>query len=109
MNHAKNLVSILAATKVRNPREIILKEKPEVLIEIGAYIGYSAVSFADAMRNARPEEQFKVFSLELNSKLSQTVKDDVRLGGREQHVEVMKGDARECLAKIAEPLGPGVC
>lgn len=33
-------------------RDLIMREKPKMLVELGGYLGYSAVLFADAMVKA---------------------------------------------------------
>jgi len=46
---------------------LILKEKPKTIVELGGYTGYSAIVFGAAMREAHgSDEGLHVFSLEMN-------------------------------------------
>jgi len=46
---------------------LILKEKPKTVVELGGYTGYSAIVFGAAMREAHgSDEGLHIFSLEMN-------------------------------------------
>lgn len=50
--------------------DVIEKFKPKVLLECGGYCGFSAIKFADAMRQASGDSKLKYWCLEMNPKFA---------------------------------------
>jgi catechol O-methyltransferase len=83
--------------------DIIAQEKPRVFVELGGYIGYSAIFFADAMREAYPaNEKLEYWSLEFESEFAAIASKLVDLAGLGDIVKVVVGSADASLKKLKE-------
>ncbi|KAL7919737.1 S-adenosyl-L-methionine-dependent methyltransferase [Trichoderma austrokoningii] len=79
---------------------LITEEKPQTVVELGGYLGYSAILFADAMRRSNPSQQLRVFSLELSAEFSSIARELIQLAGLSDIVTVVTGPAEESLRKL---------
>lgn len=77
--------------------EIIRERKPEVMVELGGYCGYSTILFAEAVRSAGGKHYF---SLERSPKFAKVIQELVRIAGLEQFVEVIVGPSNEGIQKL---------
>ncbi|KAL7950374.1 S-adenosyl-L-methionine-dependent methyltransferase [Trichoderma barbatum] len=94
------LISI-GAHKAQILSDLVAEEKPQTLVELGGYLGYSAILFADAMRrNSKPDQQLRVWSLEMSSEFSAIARELVMLAGLSDIVKVVTGPAEELLRKL---------
>jgi catechol O-methyltransferase len=94
------LISI-GAHKSQVLSEIMINEKPKVIVELGGYLGYSAILFAETMRNAVPnDESFHVWSLELEPKFASIAETLIEIAGLSKYVTVVIGQAEENLSKL---------
>ncbi|RFU73554.1 s-adenosyl-l-methionine-dependent methyltransferase [Trichoderma arundinaceum] len=81
--------------------DLVAKEKPQILVELGGYLGYSAILFADAMRrNGLPDQQLRVLSLEMSAEFSSIARELIQLAGLSDIVTVITGPAEESLRKL---------
>ncbi|KAI6266489.1 hypothetical protein MCOR29_010061 [Pyricularia oryzae] len=80
--------------KGRTVREIIYKHKPATMVELGGYVGYSAVAFAAAAREAGGE---RYISIEHNPYFAHVIEKMVELAGLKEFVTVVVGDSTEAL------------
>lgn len=69
-------------------------------MELGGYLGYSAILFADAMRRSNPSQQLRVFSLELSAEFSSIARELIQLAGLSDIITVVTGPAEESLRKL---------
>lgn len=82
---------------------LITKEKPNVTVELGGYLGYSAILFADTMRRVHGVTQgIHVWSLELNSDFAAIAREMVELSGLTEMVTFIVGPAEVSLRQLKE-------
>jgi catechol O-methyltransferase len=79
--------------------DIIAKEKPKTLLEIGCYVGFSAILFGNEFRKAGGQ---KYLSLELNPTFAAVARELIALAGLDQTVEIIEGPCRESLRKLQQ-------
>jgi catechol O-methyltransferase len=81
----------------------IEKEKPKVVVELGGYLGYSAIFFADALRRVLPAgERFHVWSLEFEAKFAAIAEKLIDIAGLKEYVTVVVGPAEESLKRLQQ-------
>ncbi|KAF2764480.1 S-adenosyl-L-methionine-dependent methyltransferase, partial [Teratosphaeria nubilosa] len=82
---------------------------PKVFIEFGAYVGYSAVILAGALRDHNQGYPVKYYSLEINPVNAAITQSAVELAGLKNVVDVIVGPAGESLKRLvkAGKLGKG--
>ncbi|OJJ39942.1 hypothetical protein ASPWEDRAFT_37814 [Aspergillus wentii DTO 134E9] len=83
--------------KGRIVTDIIAQRKPSIMIELGGYVGYSTILFADAVRKAGGK---KYLSLELSPTFATVSKALVQLAGLDDIVEYMIGPCRDSLRAL---------
>ncbi|KAH6692092.1 S-adenosyl-L-methionine-dependent methyltransferase [Leptodontidium sp. MPI-SDFR-AT-0119] len=90
---------------------LIEKEKPAVLVEIGGYLGYSAILFADAMRRARDSQlasgtvrgqELRVWSIEISEDFASIARQFIDLAGLGDIIAVVVGTADVVLKKLKD-------
>jgi catechol O-methyltransferase len=93
----------IGSDKARILTSTIMEKKPKTFVEIGGYIGYSAIAFADAMQKALPEApagSLRVFSLELDPMSAAIAMSAVDLAGLGHIVKIITGPASESLSRL---------
>ena len=75
--------------------EAVKKKKPHRILEIGTYVGYSAVLMADAMHG-----KVKIISLEADPSNARVASENVNKAGFENIIEVKVGDAKKLIPKL---------
>lgn len=80
--------------------DIISQEKPTVFVELGGYMGYSAIWFGEAMRKARSGEKLMYLSLELEERFAKLAEELVQLAGLGDVVKFVVGPAGESLKNL---------
>lgn len=78
--------------KGRIVTDIIHEAKPEIMLELGGYCGYSTILFADAQRSAGGK---KYYSLERSSKFAKVIETLVDIAGLSNFVEMIVGPSNE--------------
>lgn len=82
---------------------IIAEEKPDVFVELGGYIGYSAILFGDAIRKAGGENSGRRFwSLEFDPLFASIAMNLIELAGLSDLVKVVVGDAEDSLKRLRD-------
>jgi catechol O-methyltransferase len=74
--------------------DLINKEKPRVMVELGGYVGYSAIAFAAALKDAGGGQYF---SLERNPEFAAVMTMLVDLAGLSDIVTVVVGSSSDAL------------
>lgn len=107
--HQDFLISV-GPDKARILTEMVAKEKPHVLVEVGGYLGYSAILFADAMRRARapgaaagslqPTPAPHVWSLEFRPAYAAVATEMMEIAGLSELVTVVTGPADQSLRRL---------
>lgn len=77
--------------------DLIAEVKPHTMIELGAYVGYSAILFGDAVRRAGGK---RYFSLELNPTFAAITNMLVELAGLRDIVRILVGRSDSSLHKL---------
>ncbi|KAJ5752492.1 hypothetical protein N7520_009409 [Penicillium odoratum] len=91
----------IGSDKGQKVHELIKKEKPSVLVELGGYVGYSAISFGDAMRQAAgPGESIRLWSLEMDPLIASIAMNIIDLAGLGDIVKVVVGPAADSMRRL---------
>ena len=77
--------------------EIIQNTKPNVMVELGGYCGYSTILFADAMRGVGGK---KYFCLERSPKFAHNIEVLVDLAGLNEIIDVIVGPSNESIKSL---------
>lgn len=81
--------------------DIIAKEQPSVFVELGGYIGYSAICFGHAMRQtSKPGQNVELLSLEFDPAIADIARNLIDLAGLSDIVTVVVGSAADSLRKL---------
>lgn len=78
--------------------ELIADVKPQVMVELGGYIGYSTILFADAVRKVGG----KLFSLERNPEFAAVIMSLVDLAGLSDVAKVVVGPSAASIKRLHE-------
>lgn len=76
---------------------LIMSTKPRTMIELGGYVGYSALLFGDAVRRAGGE---RYFSLERNPEFAAVIMSLVDLAGLSEVVKVIVGPSADSIKRL---------
>lgn len=76
---------------------VIAERKPSVMIELGGYVGYSAVLFGDAIRKNGGKQYL---SIEKNPEMAAVANQLVELAGLRDYVRVIVGASSEVLKEL---------
>lgn len=97
------LISI-GGHKAKILSDLIAKEKPSVVVELGGYLGYSAILFADVMRKNPGSEgkKFQVWSLEMSTEFAAIAEKLIDIAGLSDIVTVVVGPAEESIRMLKE-------
>ena len=77
--------------------DLIREHKPQVMVELGGYIGYSALVFGDALRSVGGK---RYFSLERNPEFAAVIMSLVDLAGLSEIVKVIIGSSAESIKRL---------
>jgi catechol O-methyltransferase len=78
--------------------DIIRERKPNVMVELGGYCGYSTILFADAMRSTGGGVYF---CLERSPKFAKNIEVLTEFAGLTEVVEVVVGPSNESIKKLS--------
>lgn len=76
---------------------IIVQKKPRTLVELGGYVGYSAIAFADMIRRGAGLTSFKVWSLEFDPRFAAIAEELIAMVDLSQFITVVVGAAGDSL------------
>ncbi|KAL8957913.1 MAG: hypothetical protein Q9193_004930 [Seirophora villosa] len=83
--------------KGRIVADLVAEVKPQVMVELGGYVGYSALLFGDAVRKAGGK---RYFSLERNPEFAAVIMSLVDLAGLSDVVKVVVGSSAESIKRL---------
>lgn len=83
--------------KGRIVTDLIAEVKPQVMVELGGYVGYSALLFGDAVRKVGGR---RFFSLERNPEFAAVILSLVDLAGLSDIVKVIVGSSAESIGRL---------
>ncbi|KAJ5588467.1 hypothetical protein N7537_011145 [Penicillium hordei] len=86
--------------------DIIATDRPSTILEIGGYIGYSAIMFGHALRKAATAtgshaQAPRFLSLEMNPKFTAVSRALVSIAGLDDVVDIWEGPCRASLQRLA--------
>jgi catechol O-methyltransferase len=98
-SHTHEFLISIGGHKAKILSDLITKKKPSVVVELGGYLGYSAILFADAIRKSSvsEEEKLQVWSLEMSAKFAAIAEILIDIAGLNDLVTVVVGPAEESL------------
>jgi catechol O-methyltransferase len=77
--------------------DLIAEVKPETMVELGGYVGYSALLFGDAVRKAGGK---RYFSLERNPEFGAVITSLADLAGLSDVVKVVVGSSADSIQRL---------
>ena len=77
--------------------DLIAEVKPKIMVELGGYVGYSALLFGDAVRKAGGK---RYFSLERNPEFAAVIMSLVDLAGLSDIVKVVVGPSADSIERL---------
>ena len=77
--------------------DLIAEVKPQIMVELGGYVGYSALLFGDAVRKAGGK---RYFSLERNPEFGAVIMSLVELAGLSDVVKVVIGSSADSIKRL---------
>ncbi|KAK5198576.1 hypothetical protein LTR99_008223 [Exophiala xenobiotica] len=96
---AKKRMITFGEVKINKCRELLaqMNPAPKTLIELGTYVGMSAIGWGDILKSLNPgeESRCKVFAMELDPKFAAIARDLVDLAGLKDIVTVLEGPAAD--------------
>lgn len=93
----KNFLMNVGPDKGKIVCDLIAETKPRVMVELGGYVGYSALLFGDAVRKSGGS---KYYSLEKNPEFAAVAMSFIDLAGLGDLVKVWIGASDQSLAKL---------
>lgn len=75
---------------------MVKKKRPKRILEVGTYVGYSAILMADAMQG-----NTKITTLESNPSNAQEAAENIKKAGLDKIVEIKIGDAKELIPTLS--------
>ncbi|KAJ3217973.1 hypothetical protein HK099_005283 [Clydaea vesicula] len=81
---------------------LIFKHKPKVMVELGGYVGYSAIRFGIALSSINPDAKY--FSFELNPEYVSIMKELIELSGL-KNITVVTGAFASNFQKLKTDFG----
>jgi catechol O-methyltransferase len=79
--------------------KLIAEHKPSVMVELGGYVGYSAIKFGDAVRSHGGKQYL---SLEVNPENAAVAKMLLELAGLRDFVRIIIGSSNDSLIKLIQ-------
>ncbi len=83
-------------------KEILIKENPKKILEIGTATGYSAICFAKTIIEINKENAITIDTIELDEQRAEEAIKNVQEMGLENNINVLIGNAVEILPTLNE-------
>ncbi|KAK4541046.1 hypothetical protein LTR36_008415 [Oleoguttula mirabilis] len=95
------LISI-GSDKARIMQDLLAEESPSVVVELGGYLGYSAIMFGDYLQNQRNVKRPRahVWSLEFEPDFAAIMREIIAIAGLSDIVTFVTGPANESLREL---------
>ncbi|MCS4537299.1 MAG: O-methyltransferase [Thaumarchaeota archaeon] len=91
----KSFIPVIGPQKGKILDDMVKRTKPKLVVEVGTFIGYSAIRMARFLPN-----DGKIFSIEMNSKSTDIARSNIQRAGFEDRIQVIIGDAKKVLRTI---------
>lgn len=96
----EQLLITIGRDKGRVMADLIREHKPRTMVELGGYVGYSAIFFADELRSACPGQRVHYWSLELHSEFAEIARELIEIAGLSDIVTVVVGFSSDSLRQL---------
>lgn len=96
---SRRWLPIIGAEKAGIIAGIVEEEKPQLALEVGANIGYSAIVIANHMPNGS-----HLTTIEVNRELAREAEANIKRAGLARRVSVLVGDALELIPGVEGPI-----
>lgn len=73
--------------------------KPEFILEIGTYTGYSAICLAEGL-----SDKGKLLTIDINEEMESIARRNIQKAGFENTIELKIGDAAEIIPELTQPI-----
>ncbi|KAI1105467.1 S-adenosyl-L-methionine-dependent methyltransferase [Jackrogersella minutella] len=83
--------------KSKTVTDLIRQEKPQIMVELGGYVGYSAIAFGAALKDVGGKSYY---SLEMNPEFAAVVTMLIDLSGLSDIVKVVIGPSSDSLERL---------
>jgi catechol O-methyltransferase len=93
----KNYLMNVGPDKGKIVTDLITEVKPQMMVELGGYVGYSALLFGDAVRKAGGK---RYYSLERNPEFAAVITSLIDLAGLSETVKVHVGPSDQSIARL---------
>lgn len=81
----------IGSDKASKVADLIAHKQPQIFVELGGYLGYSAILFADQMRRSHPpDKKLQYWSIDLNPLFASITMNLVDLAGLSDIVKVVR-------------------
>lgn len=97
--HKKDFLMNVGKNKGATISRIIEERTPGIMVELGGYIGYSAIMFADVLRKTGGK---KYISLEINPEFASVASSLISIAGLADIVDIRVGPCASSLRKLQE-------
>uniref|UniRef100_A0A8H7KEE5 catechol O-methyltransferase n=1 Tax=Bionectria ochroleuca TaxID=29856 RepID=A0A8H7KEE5_BIOOC len=102
-----NFLINIGPDKAEKVAGLISEKKPKILVELGGYVGYSALWFGSSLKNAHKDsniagDQVVYWSLEADPVFAGIAMNLVDLAGLGDVVKIVTGKAAESLTRLKE-------
>ncbi|VUC35653.1 unnamed protein product [Clonostachys rosea] len=102
-----NFLINIGPDKAEKVAALISEKKPKIFVELGGYVGYSALWFGNALKNAHKDstgdgEQAVYWSLEADPVFAGIAMNLVDLAGLGDVVKIVTGKAADSLSRLKE-------
>lgn len=76
--------------------DVVKDKKPKRILEIGTYVGYSAILMAEAVG-----ANTKIVTIEVDPENAEIARENIKKAGFEERVEIEVGDAKELIPTLS--------
>ncbi len=95
----KTFIPIIGPKKGKILAEVIVQHKPTAVLEVGTFIGYSAILMAKHLPRSA-----KVTSIDINPAVAEMARNNIRKAGLSHMIEVIVGDAKAVISMLPGPI-----
>jgi catechol O-methyltransferase len=98
----ENFLINIGPDKGEKVTNLIQEKKPTVLVELGGYVGYSTILFADAMDRAQEKsmQDLRLWSLEFDPLIASIAMNLIELAGLSHIAKVVVGSASDSIKRL---------
>lgn len=90
-------------SKVEVALEVLIQSKPKTVVELGTYVGFSALAWGKMMKDFHSDlTGCKVVTMELSEEFANITSDFIKLAGLDDVVKVVQGQSATSLRQLAK-------